>query len=94
MLVRVIAHELAYRSGYLLTFMPKPMPERDGSGLHVNFSFTDKDGTNVIAPDGELSDLANHCIGGLLRHDESMAALLAPTVNSYARLTPASLSGN
>ena len=93
MLFRMMARELAYRSGYLLTFMPKPMPERGGSGLHVNFSFTDQDGSNVIAPDGELSDLANHCIGGLLRHHESMAALLAPTVNSYARLTPASLSG-
>ena len=93
MLFRMMARELAYRSGYLLTFMPKPMPERGGSGLHVNFSFTDQDGANVIAPDGELSDLANHCIGGLLRHHESMAALLAPTVNSYARLTPASLSG-
>ena len=93
MLFRMMARELAYRSGYLLTFMPKPMPERGGSGLHVNFSFTDQDGANVIAPDGGLSDLANHCIGGLLRHHESMAALLAPTVNSYARLTPASLSG-
>ena len=93
MLFRMMARELAYRSGYLLTFMPKPMPERGGSGLHVNFSFTDQDGANVIAPDGELSDLATHCIGGLLRHHESMAALLAPTVNSYARLTPASLSG-
>ena len=93
MLFRMMARELAYRSGYLLTFMPKPMPERGGSGLHVNFSFTDQDGANVIAPDGELSDLANQCIGGLLRHHESMAALLAPTVNSYARLTPASLSG-
>ena len=93
MLFRMMARELAYRSGYLLTFMPKPMPERGGSGLHVNFSFKDQDGANVIAPDGELSDLATHCIGGLLRHHESMAALLAPTVNSYARLTPASLSG-
>ena len=93
MLFRMMARELAYRSGYLLTFMPKPMPERGGSGLHVNFSFTDQDGANVIAPGGELSDLATHCIGGLLRHHESMAALLAPTVNSYARLTPASLSG-
>ena len=92
MLFRMMARELAYRSGYLLTFMPKPMPERGGSGLHINFSFTDQDGTNVIAPNGELSDLAKQCIGGLLRHHESMAALLAPTVNSYARLTPASLS--
>ena len=53
-----------------------------GKGLHVNFSFTDQDGTNVIAPDSELSDLANKCIGGPLRHHESLAALLAPTANS------------
>ena len=92
-LFRMMARELAYKSGYLLTFMPKPMPERGGSGLHVNFSFTDEAGTNVIAPDGELSDIARHAIGGLLRHHESMSGLLAPTVNSYARLTPASLSG-
>ncbi len=93
MLFRMMACELVYRGGYLLTFMPKPMPERGGSGPHVNCSFTDQDGTNVIAPDGELSGLANHYIGGLLRHYGSMAALLVPTVNSYARLTPASLSG-
>jgi len=76
--------------------MGKPLSDRGGSGLHVNFSFNASNGDNVIndpsAPDG-LSTLAKQCIGGLLAHHQSLAGLCAPTVNAYKRLRPASLSG-
>ena len=95
-LFKVLAREVAHRLGLVLTFMGKPLSDRGGSGLHVNFSFNDADGLNAIndpsAPDG-LSRLAKHCIGGLLAHHQGMAGLCAPTVNAYKRLRPASLSG-
>ena len=95
-LFKVLAREVAHRLGLLLTFMGKPLSDRGGSGLHVNFSFNASNGDNVIndpsAPDG-LSTLAKQCIGGLLAHHQSLAGLCAPTVNAYKRLRPASLSG-
>jgi len=95
-LFRTMAREVLYRRGYLLSFMPKPLPKLSGTGLHVNLSFGDDKGGNAM--DGgtrrdELSKLAAGCISGLVRHHESMAALIAPTVNSYDRLKPASLCG-
>ena len=92
-LMRVMARELALKKGLLLSFLPKPVPDRGGSGLHVNFSFTDSSGKNAIAPDGELSDLAKHCMAGLIHHHEGMAALLATTINSYDRLSTGSMAG-
>jgi glutamine synthetase len=82
--------------GLLLTFMGKPLGDRGGSGLHVNFSFRAKDGNNVINDrdtDDGVSSLAKHAIGGLLEHHRALAGLCAPTVNAYKRLRPASLSG-
>jgi glutamine synthetase len=95
-LFKVLAREVAHRMGLLLTFMGKPLSDRGGSGLHVNFSFTDQSGANAIndpAGDDGLSALARHSIGGLLSHHRSLAGLCAPTVNAYKRLRPASLSG-
>jgi glutamine synthetase len=95
-LFKVLAREVAHRMGLLLTFMGKPLSDRGGSGLHINFSFTDVTGANVIndatQPDG-VSTLAKNVIGGLLAHHQSLAGLCAPTVNAYKRLRPASLSG-
>ena len=95
-LFKVLAREVAQRMGLLLTFMGKPLSDRGGSGLHVNFSFQTDDGTNAIndheADDG-LSPLAKHAIGGLLKHHRALAGICAPTVNAYKRLRPASLSG-
>jgi glutamine synthetase len=95
-LFRLMARETALEYGVLLTFVPKAFEEKGGSGFHVNFSFADNDGNNVIGdPSAEhgLSDLAHGCIAGLAHHHRGMAALLAPSVNSYSRLQPASLSG-
>jgi glutamine synthetase len=94
-LFRVLAREIALDHGIILTFMPKPILNKGGSGLHVNFSFNDRDGKNVFgdAKPGEMADLAKGCVAGLMHHHRGMAGLVAPTVNSYERLKPASLSG-
>ncbi len=92
-LFRLMAREVAAEMGVVLTFMPKPILAKGGSGLHVNFSFTDRDGRNAIGEPGQMTDLARGCIAGLMQHHRGMAALVAPTVNSYQRLKPASLSG-
>lgn len=92
-LMRSMARELAFKKGLLLSFMPKPIPDRGGSGMHVNFSLADQSGNNAIAPEGKLSKMAEHCIAGLIAHHESLAGLLAVTVNSYDRLSQGSMAG-
>lgn len=94
-LFRQMAREVLYRKGYLLSFLPRPLAGKSGSGMHVNLSLRDREGNNVFAPrpQGQLPPLMQRCIAGLLHHHESMAGLLAPIVNSYQRLRPASLSG-
>ena len=95
-LFKVLAKEVAQRMGLYLTFMGKPLSDRGGSGLHVNFSLIDSDGVNAIADlsqDDGISALAKQAIGGLVAHHRSLAGLCAPTVNAYKRLRPASLSG-
>ena len=95
-LFRLMAREVAMEHGILLTMMPKPIAALSGSGVHVNFSFTAANGSNAIgdaAAKDKLTPLARSCIAGLLHHHRSLAGLLAPTVNSYQRLRPASLSG-
>jgi glutamine synthetase len=97
-LFRQMAREIALEYGILLTFMPKPIAEAGGSGMHINFSFVDEKGTNAVSngPVGgteNLSDLAKGCLAGLLHHHKGLAGLIAPTANSYQRLQPGSLSG-
>jgi glutamine synthetase len=95
-LFKLLAREVAHRFGLLVTFMGKPLSDRGGSGLHINFSLRDDAGRNALADpanhDG-LSPLAHHAIGGLIAHHRPLAGLCAPTVNAYKRLRPASLSG-
>jgi glutamine synthetase len=95
-LFRLMAREIALDHGIILTFMPKPIPTLGGSGFHVNFSFTDQQGRNAVGDTSQadkLSDLTKGCVAGLMQHHRGMAGLIAPTVNSYERLKPASLSG-
>ena len=95
-LFRTMAREVAYKRGYLLSFMPKPIQGLSGTGLHVNLSFKDKDGNNAMhggTRKDQLSKLVSGCIAGLVQHHESMGALIAPLVNSYDRLKPGSLCG-
>jgi len=97
-LFRLMAREIALEYGIVLTFMPKPIAEAGGSGMHVNFSFVDDTGGNALSsgPHGgpdHMNDLARGCLGGLIHHHKGLAGLVAPTANSYMRLQPGSLSG-
>ncbi|WP_417675307.1 glutamine synthetase [Pseudodonghicola sp.] len=97
-LFRLMAREVALEYGVVLTFMPKPIAEAGGSGMHINFSFADDAGGNALSsgPKGgpeHMNDLAKNCLAGLLHHHKGLAGLIAPTANSYLRLQPGSLSG-
>lgn len=97
-LFRQMAREIAFDHGIILSFLPKPIAGKGGSGLHVNLSFTDHNGANALAKGdvgdpNNLSDIARGCIAGWMHHHKAMAGLMAPNALSYARLQPASLSG-
>ncbi|MFN3372561.1 MAG: type I glutamate--ammonia ligase [Chloroflexus sp.] len=89
---RVALKAVAQLNGLHATFMPKPMANVNGSGMHVHQSLLDvESGKNLFAdPDDPygLSPLARHFIAGLLAHARGMCVLLAPLVNSYKRLVP------
>jgi glutamine synthetase len=94
-LFRLLARETALDHGIVLTFMPKPIPALSGSGLHVNLSLLDRRGENAIGGGAaeSLNAVTRGCIAGLMHHHRGLAGLIAPTVNSYARLKPCALSG-
>jgi glutamine synthetase len=89
---RMMAHEIARKHGYFASFMPKPYPDRAGSGSHFNMSFKEAGtGRNLFFDAADrrgckFSQLGYHYIGGLLRHMGAICAVTAPTVNSYKRL--------
>jgi len=73
------------------TFMPKPIFGVNGSGMHTHQSLFNAQGQNVFYDAHDryrLSQLAYHFIAGQLVHARALAAVLAPTVNSYKRLVP------
>ena len=89
MLYKYIARNVAAQYGKTVTFMPKPLFQDNGSGMHTHQSLWSKD-KPLFAGDryAGLSQTALWYIGGLLKHAPAMAALVAPTTNSYKRLVP------
>ena len=85
------ASEIAQEHGMLCTFMPKPFSNRTGNGMHMHVSFAERDNDNIFQDDNDdnglgLSKIGYNFLGGLLAHAPGLAALCAPSVNSYARL--------
>jgi glutamine synthetase len=90
MIYKYVVKNEARRAGKTATFMPKPIFEENGSGMHVHQSLW-KDGDPLMYERGayaHLSPLARHYIGGLLAHAPALLAFCAPTTNSYRRLVP------
>jgi glutamine synthetase len=86
---KYIVKNVAAKHGKTATFMPKPIFEDNGSGMHVHQSLW-KDGKPLFAGDGYagMSQMALWYIGGILTHINSLLAICAPTTNSYRRLVP------
>ena len=80
---------LARREGMLVSFMPKPLEDAPGSGLHISQSLVDYargDAFSDPAERYELSETAAQFIAGQLAHARGLSAVVAPLVNSYKRL--------
>lgn len=88
---KLVVKSIAQRHGLHATFMPKPVANINGSGMHCHQSLFTLDGKNAFndpnAPDG-LSDVARYYIGGIIKHARALSAVTNPLVNSYKRLVP------
>ena len=86
---KYVVKNTALKYGKMATFMPKPVFNDNGSGMHTNTSLW-KDDVNLFAGDkyAGLSQLALHFIGGLIKHARALIAITNPTTNSYRRLVP------
>jgi glutamine synthetase len=89
MLYKYIIRNVANQYGKTVTFMPKPIFQDNGSGMHTHQSLW-KDGKPLFAGDkyAGFSQMGLWYIGGLLKHSPALAGLIAPTTNSYKRLVP------
>jgi glutamine synthetase len=88
---KMMTSQVAARIGAIATHMPKPFTTLTGNGSHVHFSLW-KDGKNVFLDARDArglgqSKLAYEFLGGLMAHARGLAALIAPTVNCYKRLS-------
>ncbi|UCC98093.1 MAG: type I glutamate--ammonia ligase [Phycisphaerales bacterium] len=86
---KYIIKNVAKRHGKTVTFMPKPVFDDNGSGMHTHVSLW-KGGKTLMAGKeyAGLSELAMYAVGGILRHAPALLAFAAPTTNSYRRLVP------
>jgi glutamine synthetase len=90
MLHKYVVKNTARAAGRSATFLPKPVFEENGSGMHVHQSLWKDDKTLMFDENGYalLSDLALNYVAGLIEHGRALMAFCAPTTNSYRRLVP------
>jgi glutamine synthetase len=89
-LQKYVVKNVAREAGKTATFMPKPLFEENGSGMHVHQSLA-KGGENLMYDSQGYALLSREALnyaGGLLRHARALMAFCAPTTNSYRRLVP------
>jgi glutamine synthetase len=86
---KYVIRNVAKKYNKTVTFMPKPIFEDNGSGMHVHQSIWKKD-KPLFAGKGYagMSEMAMHYIGGILKHAGALCAFTNPTTNSYRRLVP------
>jgi glutamine synthetase len=90
MLFKYVVKNVCRQAGLSASFMPKPLFQDNGSGMHVHQSIWKK-GTNLFYDErgyAGLSQSARYYIGGLLKHAPALLAFAAPSTNSYRRLVP------
>jgi glutamine synthetase len=90
MLYKYVVKNVAWQAGKTATFMPKPLFQDNGSGMHVHQSLWNGDKPLFYDEKGYagVSELGRYYIGGLLKHARSILGFAAPTTNSYKRLVP------
>ena len=86
---KYVLKNVAYKHNHTVTFMPKPLFEDNGTGMHTHISIW-KEGKPVFAGDkyAGVSQEALYAIGGILGHCKALCAFTNPTTNSYKRLVP------
>ena len=86
---KYVLKNVAYKAGHTVTFMPKPLFEDNGTGMHTHISIWKGD-TPLFAGDkyAGVSQEALWAIGGILKHCRALCAFTNPTTNSYKRLVP------
>jgi glutamine synthetase len=86
---KYVLKNVAHRHGHTVTFMPKPLFEDNGTGMHTHISIW-KENQPLFAGDGYagVSQEALYAIGGILKHCRALCAFTNPTTNSYKRLVP------
>ena len=89
LIYKYVVKNVAAKHGKTATFMPKPLWNDNGSGLHMHLSLWKHDEPLFAGSRyGGLSETAIHAIGGILHHAHALLAFCCPTTNSYKRLVP------
>lgn len=87
---KYILFNFARQRDLFITFMPKPMYQQAGNGMHLHLYLTKK-GKNAFYKKGEygnMNQLGRYFIGGMLKHAPALSAFTNPSTNSYKRLVP------
>lgn len=90
MYIKDIIHNVALENDLTATFMPKPIYDEAGNGMHFHIQLR-KNGKNIFFKEGNYADLSEEAlyfIGGILQHGRSLTAFTNPSTNSFKRLLP------